>query len=207
MDPHPQIAEHRSMPWLTITLLSVSLVAYLYSPAAGALIFDRSAIRQGQWWRWMTGHIVHLSPIHLITDGMAFGVVATILEMVRPRFWVLLITTGAAISAFLWWALPGLALYGGLSGLAYGLAVYAAISLTESGTLWRRLGWTAIGLAAGKTLLEIMCGNSLSILSRDGFIPLAQSHAVGMITSLLYQILEKGLNKQKMMRREEPNAD
>lgn len=175
-----------SLPWLTLFVLGAALVLYLWPRAADAFIFDRSALAEGQLWRLLTGHLVHLSAPHLIMDGAAFCIVAAAIERAGRPLGPLLLMLGAGIGGFLWWLLPQVAFYGGLSGINYGLFVYAAITLPAPRSRGRRAGQVAAGALAVKVMLEIGMQATWSCLPAQGFVPLPQSHAAGIIIVLLY---------------------
>lgn len=110
-------------------ILPAALVALL--PGAPAmLVLDRAALASGQWWRLWTGHWVHFSPSHLAWNLAVMLVAGALLERVRPgRLLRFTLLAAPLISAAVLIGEPQLAAYGGLSGLATGVA--ALLALTE----------------------------------------------------------------------------
>jgi len=191
------LKERSRFPWLTLFCLSAATALYLQPEAAAAFVFDRSALARGQVWRLLTGHLVHWTAPHLLVDGAAFAIVAAALERARRPLGALLFIHAAGIGGFLWWGLPEMAFYGGLSGIGYGLFIYAALALPDPCSRWRRAGQVAAGAAAVKVLLEI---GLHAALPAQGFVPLPQSHAAGIIIALLYRACENALSHRNGMR-------
>jgi hypothetical protein len=90
----------RSVAPLTFTVAAVAVVAFLMPSLGEALQYDRAAMLDGQWWRAVTGHMVHWSGEHLFWDVAMFVVLGWVLERCQPRqFAVALIAAAGAISA------------------------------------------------------------------------------------------------------------
>ena len=185
------IRRPRKIPWITLLLSTAAVALYLLPWAAAVFIFDRSALDQGQLWRLLTGHLVHLSAAHLIVDAAAFGIVAGAIERAGRPLGSLLFALTAGIGLFLWWRLPQMAVYGGLSGIGYGLLIYATLTLPGIRSRWRRPAQIAASMVALKVFLEIGMQTAWSPMPAQGFVPLPQSHAAGIAIALLYLAWEK----------------
>jgi rhomboid family GlyGly-CTERM serine protease len=87
------------------------------------LRYDRAAIAAGQWWRLFSGNLVHLSGWHLLFNLLSLVLLVLLCpERLSAAEWtrrVLLVGTG--MSLCLYWLMPRLQTYVGLSGLVYGL--------------------------------------------------------------------------------------
>ncbi|MEL7537664.1 MAG: rhombosortase [Pseudomonadota bacterium] len=110
-----------------------------------ALRFDATAVRDGQLWRLLTAHLVHLGNAHAALNAVGLGLLAVLFA---PTLRALEWTAGGLISALtvslgLLWLSPELDWYVGLSGVLHGLFVIGAVSLSRSE------GWLALGLLAG----------------------------------------------------------
>jgi rhomboid family GlyGly-CTERM serine protease len=94
------------------------------------LQFDGAAIRAGEWWRVLTGSLVHWSPQHFFLDGAAFLVAGLLGERCYHGLypWLLLFTALAVGVAGLW-CLPEDARMRGLSGVNAGQ--FAALVCAE----------------------------------------------------------------------------
>ncbi len=93
------------------------------------LRYDRVAISDGELWRLLSGHIVHLGWSHFFLNGVGLLLIA---YLVAPRFttlqWLIVtIVSIAGIDIGFWIWQPQLIWYVGLSGLLHGyLAAGAA---------------------------------------------------------------------------------
>ncbi len=85
--------------------------------------YSRPAILDGQFWRVLSGHFVHLNTTHLLMNALGLlGIVSVFgeaLSLARP----LLLSLGIAIgiSLALWLSEPQLIHYAGASGVLHGL--------------------------------------------------------------------------------------
>jgi rhomboid family GlyGly-CTERM serine protease len=92
-------------------------------PARQALSFDRTALAEGQWWRVLTAHFVHLDAEHAFLNGL--GVVlrwALFARDYSPWQWAAIYCVSAlTVSAGLWFWNPELSWYVGASGALHGV--------------------------------------------------------------------------------------
>jgi rhomboid family GlyGly-CTERM serine protease len=99
-------------------------------PARQALSFDRTALAEGQWWRVLTAHFVHLDAEHALLNGL--GVVlmwALFARDYSPGRWVAIYCGSAlAVSLGLWFASPELQWYVGASGALHGVMAAGTIA-------------------------------------------------------------------------------
>jgi len=101
-----------------------------------SLLYDRTALADGQFWRVWTGHLVHFGWPHLVVDAGLLAILGWFVERSHPAFtrWSLVLMP-LFISAVIWWFDPTMQRYGGLSAVNLGLLLY----LAAQG--WRR-DWT-----------------------------------------------------------------
>jgi rhomboid family GlyGly-CTERM serine protease len=102
----------------------------LGEPARRAMSFDRGAIGDGQWWRLLSAHFVHLDAAHALLNG--FGVVlmwALFARDYSPWRWVAIYCASAlAVSVGLWFLDPELQWYVGASGALHGVMTAGTIA-------------------------------------------------------------------------------
>jgi rhomboid family GlyGly-CTERM serine protease len=102
----------------------------LGEPARAAMSFDRSAIGDGEWWRLLSAHFVHLDAAHALLNG--FGVVlmwALFARDYSPWRWAAIYCGSAlAVSAGLWFLDPKLQWYVGASGALHGVMTAGTIA-------------------------------------------------------------------------------
>lgn len=116
--------------------------------------FDRQAIGDGQAWRLLTGHLVHLNAMHLALNllGLAGVMAAWGRELARPSVLpVMFIGSALAASLGLWFMTPELAWYAGASGALHGLFAAGIVLARDAGSLLRLVA--ALGLLL-KLVLE-----------------------------------------------------
>jgi rhomboid family GlyGly-CTERM serine protease len=156
----------------------------------GLLEYDRGAILHGQWWRLVTGNLVHWSPEHFLLDAGAFLFVGVLYERhLRPAYPWLLLASALAVGCGAMVLLPEMQTYRGLSGVASG---QFAAALCAEATLARRDRSRWLWLApvaavfAAKILFEIGTGQMFFATQSLGNIgvPVPLSHAAGIAGAL-----------------------
>lgn len=106
----------------TIGLIATVLLI-LGDDAALRLRYDRAAVASGQFLRLVSGHGVHLGPAHYLMNiaglALTWYLVGAAFSLVH---WLLIIAASIVlIDLGLWFLIPGLAWYVGLSGLLHGM--------------------------------------------------------------------------------------
>ncbi|MEJ1335932.1 MAG: rhombosortase [Candidatus Sedimenticola sp. (ex Thyasira tokunagai)] len=181
--PQPVRHDSRLLPWRTLALTLPALLLYwLLGPAPEALVYEREAIAAGEWWRLLTGHWVHSDLQHLLFDVAGLAITAYLFE--KSPLWQLLLllaTATVVIDAWLWWQMPWMQAYCGLSGLLNALLACGLL------TLWRSRNdpaYLLIGsLATLKIAVEISQGNAIFTSTAWAAVP--EAHAAGLVAGLL----------------------
>ncbi|MEO6569782.1 MAG: rhombosortase [Opitutaceae bacterium] len=115
-------------PWLALAISLVALVAWFWPRSRDLLLYDRSWIADGQWWRLWTGHVAHHSGTHLGWNLVVFFPAAVWLERIRPAMGRCCFAISPwFISGVLWYFDPKLHYYGGLSGVTIGVVTLLAL--------------------------------------------------------------------------------
>ena len=114
----------RGYGWALLAACAVLALPELWGDSVRqALSYDRAALAEGQWWRVLTGHFVHLDAQHTLVN--IFGLVLMWALFVRdysPLRWATIYLTAAlAVSAGLWFLRPGILWYVGASGVLHGV--------------------------------------------------------------------------------------
>jgi rhomboid family GlyGly-CTERM serine protease len=105
-------------------ICAVLLLPELGGETGRALLrYDRVGLAAGQWWRLVTGHLVHLDLEHAALNSLGLILMwALFARDYRPRQWILIIFTAmAAIDAGLWLRDSTVAWYVGSSGALHGV--------------------------------------------------------------------------------------
>ncbi len=122
-----------------------------------ALRFDRAGLDQGELWRLLTGHLVHLGWPHYWLNATALLLLSLLFgRLFSLAGWGLItVVSVAAVDLGLWFLEPSLHWYVGLSGVLHGFPAAAAVGLfrvrpVEAGVV--------AGLLAAKLLYENLLG-------------------------------------------------
>lgn len=175
------------LPIATLYLVAAGVVLELAPAAAARFIWERGAIAAGEWWRLLSGHLVHGSRALAGTDLSTLLVLSAWWELrSRARLAAILLASALCASAALWLS-TDYARYVGSSALSSGLAAAAALDGLRSGRRGLALGGAAaLALLAGKWLLEL--GGSLPtslVVLPPGTRVAGAAHACGGLGGLL----------------------
>lgn len=176
---------------MRLSLLLFALPAVLIALLPGwpaALVLDRAALAHGDWWRLWTGHWVHFSPSHLAWNLAVVLVAGTWLARVRPgRLIAFTLIAPPLISAAVLVCEPHLLSYGGLSGLATGLAALLALTELERSRRDAAFWGVFLGLIAAKSVLDGATVMPLfSRFATPGVQASTAAHLAGLGTALLF---------------------
>jgi len=176
------------LPWLTVTLVLSALVVYCFSSLSQGLIFDRTLVLEGQWWRVPTSLLVHYSASHLFWNMAPFFVLGTILEQENRRafIWLLILVS---ISNGLFLFNPNIDLFAGASGLVIAIAGYCCIVKMvngESRFLWGLL----FAVLVAKIGYEMMSGEEL--FASGNFHVLPEAHLLGLVSAIVLFLIQAG---------------
>jgi rhomboid family GlyGly-CTERM serine protease len=168
-------------PVTTLILISLAVIAST-SPLLGQrLVWDRTAIVEGQWWRLVTGHLVHLTPRHLWLDVLAVALAGWLIESCAQRQYArLAIMAAFAVGVFVFAFCPSVQVYGGLSGVAFAMFGYMAALCTHARSRW--VGCVLLVLLSVKIGVEYATGHALFV--GEGYVVLPAVHAVGAVCGL-----------------------
>ena len=126
-------------------------------PVRNALSYNRVALAQGEWWRVLTAHFVHLDAGHAVLNGL--GVVlmwALFARDYSPWRWAAIYCGSAiAVSIGLWYANPELQWYVGASGALHGVMAAGTIAHLRRRDLD---GWILAIFIVGKLAYEQLSG-------------------------------------------------
>ncbi len=194
-----QLVSHgtRRVPWLTLTLTTVMIGLYLLGPVPfDWLHFDKTAIRHGEIWRFLTGHFVHCNFEHLFWDILAFLVLGSIIEFHNAKQFLLsFLSSCILVSMWLFWGETKLMTYCGLSGALNGLLVLAVM------LQWRikREGIYLYVLFAtiGKIIFELITHQTLFTDLSSQAVP--SSHAAGFIAGMIYFTISRKLSQHSIL--------
>jgi rhomboid family GlyGly-CTERM serine protease len=179
-------------------ILGTAVVSQLFPAVAAVLVYDRLAILGGEIWRLATGHLVHFSAAHFVSDALALGLLGAWVEWRGPRVCALIyVALALVIGLGLLVIEPDMRYFGGLSGMAYGLAAYLLIcGACREGQL--RMLWVVVFLMfISRVAAEQYFREALFVAHQaDPFIPVPLSHMLGVsIAAVVFLFQQVGLNK------------
>jgi len=92
-------------------------------PLRYALEYDRAALAQGEWWRALTAHFVHIDAEHTALNALGLVLMwALFARDYAPLRWLAIyLAASLAISAGLWFLDPQVPWYRGASGALHGV--------------------------------------------------------------------------------------
>lgn len=165
--------------YLAVAIAAIMLLGW---PDASPLLrWDRAALADGELWRMVSAHFVHLNGRHLLANLIGLALVTELLGAAsRPaEALFILLVSALAISAGLSVFSPGIVWYAGLSGLVHGL--WAGLALLG----WRH-GQRALPCwALAALLIKLAWPSGLT-----GDLPVVpQAHAYGAVGGLAAALL------------------
>ena len=180
------VAEWRLRRWWPILALASASLALELAGDSGRrwARYDGTLVAQGEYWRLVTAHVVHLGWGHLWPNLTALLLIGALFEdLFDAATWLLLGAAAAgAIDLGLFLLQPDVDWYVGLSGVLHGLVAAGAL------TAWLRgqtIGWLlALGLAA-KLLWEQTVGPVPFTAAAVGGPVVVASHLYGTTGGML----------------------
>ena len=93
--------------------------------------FQTTYLISNEWWRLITPMLIHISPTHLIFNCLWIYILGREIEQLDGKIiFIFLILFTSASSNYLQYSFSGPSLFGGLSGVVYGLLGYCFVSET-----------------------------------------------------------------------------
>jgi rhomboid family GlyGly-CTERM serine protease len=167
--------------WAVVALILLCLALAAGGDGARELgRYERLAIENGEYWRLVTAHLVHLSVGHLWPNVAALAILSLLLDDVfrNMDWWRVTAVSAAAIDAGLYLYQPGVLWYVGLSGVLHGVVAAGAIALF---TRHRALGAVlALGLTAKLVFEQVFGAVPLTAESVGGPVVVA-AHLYGAL--------------------------
>jgi rhomboid family GlyGly-CTERM serine protease len=197
---HP-IYSHIRRHWSLWTWAAILLMVNLplaWGQIRTGMLYLPAAVESGQWWRFITYPLVHLSWYHLILDAAGFLLLLSCLEEKRVSARMLFIAGASAGCLGLTLALDPFVFergLSGLSGIAHGLMAITALEMLGH-TKQRTWGTLSLALVVSKSAYELWSGQVLFEFLHMGMCgqPLAASHAGGVLGGVLVFAMLKSLN-------------
>ncbi|TAK99138.1 MAG: rhomboid family intramembrane serine protease [Rhodospirillaceae bacterium] len=180
-----------AIPWVSLGLIAICCAVFVLPPAvAGALIYDRTLVADGQPYRLLTFPIVHFNAFHLFYNVLALAVLAVLYEAGQGRrssLRIAAVTAVAFLTSAVWvWEMPGVEHVGGMSGILHTMLCVAAIDLYRETKMKILLFIIAFYIA------RILFHWSWHMGDHEEPMTVAYSaHAVGLATAFAWSALDR----------------
>jgi rhomboid family GlyGly-CTERM serine protease len=181
----------KRFPIASLLLVMLAVAVYAVPGAGEWLQYDRAALPKSECWRLLTSHFAHWSSNHLFWDALAFGVLGWLCERSGLVSFLRCVGISALlIPLTLWFALPQMATYRGLSGLdsaLFALLATRVASQAASDKDWLKLSVAALvsGGFAAKISFELCTGTTLFVESAAaGLTPVPLAHVIGALVGI-----------------------
>jgi rhomboid family GlyGly-CTERM serine protease len=158
--------------------------------------YQRDAVENGEYWRLVSGHLVHLGFGHLWPNLVALVIIGALFEDVLDNadWWRVSLASAAAIDLGLYLFEPGVIWYVGLSGVLHGFVAAGALALCLSR---QTLGFVlAIGLCA-KLLFEQLAGPVPFTAASVGGPVVVAAHLYGAGGGLLAEAVARVIGRRR----------
>lgn len=172
--------------WLApaIVLVISGILELFGDLARDGLRYDRTGISDGELWRLVSGHFVHLGWSHFALNMAGFSLISYLAAtLFSARQWCVIgVLTVVAIDAGFWYLQPELIWYVGLSGVLHGLLAAAAINGIR---LQHREFWLIAIFLVGKLVYEQTIGPIPGSEGSTGGAVVVAAHLYGAVGGAL----------------------
>lgn len=178
-------------PLATAALLFLPAVgaAFLPSETLSLLLYERTALFHGQFWRLWTSHWIHFSPSHLTWNLLVVLVAGTWLEKLHPgRLPRFALFAAPVIGLTLLGFAPAMHTYGGLSGLAVGLVTTLALTQSLRQGPGQMLWTLCLVAIAGKLAFELLVTPFGFARFAPGIQASPLAHVAGAAAGVIYSL-------------------
>jgi len=192
--PHQELLRRHALPMILAALST--LFALIGEPATQGLRYDRAAILEGQWWRLISGNLVHLGWPHLVLNLAGLLLVWLLFHHnLRIRSWIIVTLASAlAVGGGLVLFDPALRWYVGLSGLLHGLFAAGLVAALFAGN---RTDWLLALLFAAKIAWEQLVGSMPGTAAISGGPVIVDAHLYGAIGGTVAALLLVMISKRR----------
>ncbi len=166
--------------WLSLGVGTTSLLLQV-TGMAELLRFGRQEIQDGQWWRLLTGNLVHLGYPHLFLNLAGLAIITLLLApaMTGKQWFITGLTSMLGVGIGLFLLDPELSWYVGLSGALYGLLLGGAIAEYRN---HKQISLILIAYTVGKIVWEQLYGAVESSERISGGNVIVNAHLYGMVS-------------------------
>ena len=176
----------KRIPYVSLALSAVALLIHIYHPLRPHLLYTRTALAEGDFWRLASCHWVHLNTEHLFWSTLTFLVLGSLCELMdREKFVKAIGISSILIPSTIWLVLPHLEVYGGLSGLDCALySLLIVLFIQREGRprhwIWNIFYIIMLLLLPVKIIYEMTSGLTFFVNNiHTNMVPVPLAHLVG----------------------------
>jgi rhomboid family GlyGly-CTERM serine protease len=189
-------------PYVTLLLTAAAMLIHIFYSSRPHLIYTRLAVNDGEWWRLISCHWVHLNADHLLWSSVTFLLLGSICEIMdRNRYLTTLFVSAIFIPAGIWVFMPHLCVYGGLSGLDCALYSLSVVLFIKREWQSRNWAWiifytTMLVLLPAKVLYEMISGLTIFVNnSHTGMVTVPLAHLAGGLVGSVAGLIKSGVDR------------
>ena len=157
-------ARARGVPWLTLSLLAIAALLILAPTLAVQLRFEREPLLSGEYWRALSGHLVHEQAALALIDLGVLAVLGAWWELRSRVACAAILLSSACLASAALLAFSSYASYIGSSALSSGLFIAVLLeSMRAPGAVRRWVLAVALLLFVAKCILESFGHDAFSL--------------------------------------------
>ncbi|KFZ36529.1 membrane protein [Shewanella mangrovi] len=170
--------------WFAVIALSLVSAALQLLGLSELLAFKRSDIAHGEWWRLISGNVLHTNWWHVAMNLAGMWVVVFIHRMHYHAIGFLCLMLALCLfeGTGLYLAVPSLWGYVGLSGILHGLFAFGSLCDIQKHL---RSGYLLLAGVIAKVTWEQYAGGNPEVTSLIGAPVATQAHLIGLLSGLL----------------------
>lgn len=170
-----------------LLLSTLCIFLYFFLPQE-YLAFQRSFIQQGSWYQLITGNFLHTNHWHLVMNLAGLWLITALFHWRYnfSQFSSLILTMALFEGIGLYYFVPDLLAYVGLSGVLHGLFAFGATSEIFAGI---KAGSLLLLGVISKVSYELHFGGSANIAELIGARVAVESHLIGAIIGIILALL------------------
>lgn len=111
-------------------VLALAFLAFIFDEQlADILIYNRTLVTQGEYWRYLTGHFLHTNGNHFMLNAAAVVLLWALHGQYynHTSYWITFIVSALVCGLGIHWFSLDISLYVGLSGVLHGFFVWGAL--------------------------------------------------------------------------------
>ncbi|MGS0683485.1 rhombosortase [Shewanella sp. 125m-7] len=180
----PKLKLGANSPYSFAIIITILCISLFYLHLEPQLAYQRYLIVDGQWWRLLTGNLLHTNAWHLYMNLAGFWVIIALHEQhYRAKtlgllFCSLCLMQGLGLLVFY----PTLIGYVGLSGMLHGLFTFGAVMDIRQGL---KSGYLLLSGVIIKVGYEQFFGASIEMSQLIDARVATEAHLVGLVSGLV----------------------